>query len=64
MTERNIEIIAADAVLALYTLLCELEDDRLITMACHGNDGPIYSYLAAAAEGEILRRKALGEWGS
>ena len=66
MTEskRDIAIIAADAMMALETLLRELEDDRLITIALHADAGPSYAYLAAAAELEILRRKAVGEWTS
>lgn len=60
--ERSIAEIAADAIMALETLLRELEDDRLITMALHVDAGPSYAYLAMAAENEIARRKTSGEW--
>lgn len=48
---------------ALATLIEELEDDRLITMATCNHGGQVrYAFLAKIADQEIEKRKATGEW--
>lgn len=59
---RDIAVIAADTLMALETLMSELEDERLETITKYADRGPGYAYLAMVAENQLAAagRRRLG----